>query len=591
MKDFMDFFNIGIYINNLLAASYLRSYLQRAGYSKVHLCLNESRFKSLLEKGNKSPHILFVDYEIMHKKGPSAFLSFLFKISPATHIVALVSPPFFKEAIRNLDHGLNDVLLFPDIYERGGSHGKEPEQETQKTQELQEVKEAQEAQEAQEEKSAENSQLDLKGLDRMILSKVDQYCQQCALQKEQQTYVEQLQKQSLDIAHSVAPMDSLLAFKQKLEKAKTPHQLIQTFLGHSFPECPDPDPGPDLVPSPPPVTSADEFASPTSMREGTQEAQELQEAQKVPGSQGGERQILFFHFLPSVYSFVLSHLFPLKEEDGKDWEDMSLGLEGEAFSLSSHEIRTLMQDPYQDQPLLPSLKKFLEKHFPGIGFATKPLTLYRGQLEGLFVQLGLESMPFTRDLFFLFRDQYELLHLRKKNLDLKLQDELTQLYTRDSFIKKIEEELSRARRITLSCSLVLFSIDQKKLITRELSQAYADFLLKCMGKIIKTSSRLTDILFRLGPVDFALLLPHTPQEGAALRAERLRCQLIQGVLGRQMQSLSLSFGVSEFPSCCHSGDVLVKMAQLALKEAQKKRDLKVCVAKAPKDFQPEFKPL
>ena len=583
MKDFMDFFNIGIYINNLLAASYLRSYLQRAGYSKVHLCLNESRFKSLLEKGNKSPHILFVDYEIMHKKGPSAFLSFLFKISPATHIVALVSPPFFKEAIRNLDHGLNDVLLFPDIYERGGGHGKEPEQETQETQELQEVKEAQEA---QEEKSAENSQLDLKGLDRMILSKVDQYCQQCALQKEQQTYVEQLQKQSLDIAHSVAPMDSLLAFKQKLEKAKTPHQLIQTFLGHSFSEFPDPDPGPDPVPSPPPVTSADESAS--SMREGAQEAQE---AQKVPESQGGERQILFFHFLPSVYSFVLSHLFPLKEEDGKDWEDMSLGLEGEAFSLSSHEIRTLMQDPYQDQPLLPSLEKFLEKHFPGRGFVTKPLTLYRGQLEGLFVQLGLESMPFTRDLFFLFRDQYELLHLRKKNLDLKLQDELTQLYTRDSFIKKIEEELSRARRITLSCSLVLFSIDQKKLITRELSQAYADFILKCMGKIIKTSSRLNDILFRLGPVDFALLLPHTPQEGAALRAERLRCQLIHGVLGRQMQSLSLSFGVSEFPSCCHSGDVLVKMAQLALKEAQKKGDIKVCIAKAPKDFQPEFKPL
>ena len=548
MKDLVQHFNIYIYINNLLAVSYLRSYLQRAGYPKVTPCLNENRFQSLLKA--TPPHILFVDYEILHKKDPRAFLSFLFKASPETHIVALASPPFYSESVKNLDHGLNDVLPF-SVFKENEQKMKEEEKGKKETQKEREEEE-------------EPTQLDLKGLDRMILSKIDQHCQQYTLQKEQQKYAKQLQKQNLQIAHSVAPQGSLWAFKQKLEKAPTQHQLLQVFLEHPYLEE-------TTVPTKGDSTDTD----PTSPEEGA-----TLQKEGTPHSS----PLLFFHFLPSVYSFVLSHLFPTQK--GKDSP-----LEGEAFSLSSNEIRNLMKKMHQGKLTLPSLEKFLATHFPGKNFALKFLTLHQGQLEGLFVQLEQTSMPFTKDLFFLFRDQYELLHLRKKILDLKVEDELTHLYTQDSFLKKVEEELSRARRIALPCSLVLFSIDQKELITQELPQAYTDFILKCMGKIIKTSSRLNDLLFRLGPVDFALLLPHTPQEGAALRAERLRCQLMHGILARQVQSLSLSFGVSEFPSCCHSGDVLIKMARLALKEAQKEEDPKVCVAKASKDFQPEFKPV
>ena len=198
-------------------------------------------------------------------------------------------------------------------------------------------------------------------------------------------------------------------------------------------------------------------------------------------------------------------------------------------------------------------------------------------------------MPFNKDSHLLFQDQYEILTLRKRLLDMEVKDQLTQLYNQSSFEKKLEEELSRARRITLPCSLVLFSIDQTELMTKELPQAYVDFILKCMGKIIQQSSRVNDLLFRIGIVDFALLLPHTPQDGAALRSERLRVQLMNGVLARQVQSLTLSFGISEFPSSCDSAQKWIKMAKLALIQAQKEKDIRVCIAQAPKNFQPEFK--
>ena len=198
IKESTNFFKICIYVKNLLIASYLRSYLQKSGYSKVTICLNKDRFQSTLDESH--PKLLLVDYEILHKEGTEKFLSFLCKKSPETYIIALTPFHFYSEAVKNLDYGLNDLLIFS-------------------TQEMI-TKEKLE-------------QVSLKGLDRLILSRVDQSCHQYYLQEQYQKYMVQLQEQSLEVAKISLPKKSLLSLKQKLKKAKTQYQLLQVFLEDS----------------------------------------------------------------------------------------------------------------------------------------------------------------------------------------------------------------------------------------------------------------------------------------------------------------------------------------------------------------------
>jgi diguanylate cyclase (GGDEF)-like protein len=81
---------------------------------------------------------------------------------------------------------------------------------------------------------------------------------------------------------------------------------------------------------------------------------------------------------------------------------------------------------------------------------------------------------------------------------------------------------------------------------------------------LKEEIRASDYAARLGGEEFAIVLPHTSKEAAAIMAERLR-KKIKDKLG-----ISVSIGIGEFPSDANTLRALLRKADQALYEAKRK---------------------
>ncbi|MEQ1879264.1 MAG: GGDEF domain-containing protein, partial [Bdellovibrionia bacterium] len=107
----------------------------------------------------------------------------------------------------------------------------------------------------------------------------------------------------------------------------------------------------------------------------------------------------------------------------------------------------------------------------------------------------------------------------------------------------------------------------------------------------KRTSRIVDIAGRIGPAEFAVILPHTDKKGAAIKAEKLR-KLVELTRFPQRetqpgQKFTVSIGVSEYPSLCHDGEALMQSADSAYFQVKNTTN-QVCLAAAPHAFKPDF---
>ena len=85
-----------------------------------------------------------------------------------------------------------------------------------------------------------------------------------------------------------------------------------------------------------------------------------------------------------------------------------------------------------------------------------------------------------------------------------------------------------------------------------------------------------------------IILPHASQKGALIRAERLHRQIetqAQKVFGL---SISMSSGISEYPSHCATAEDLDRAAAKALEFVIKQGGNKVCLYKPESNFKPDF---
>jgi diguanylate cyclase (GGDEF)-like protein len=106
------------------------------------------------------------------------------------------------------------------------------------------------------------------------------------------------------------------------------------------------------------------------------------------------------------------------------------------------------------------------------------------------------------------------------------EDPLTGLFNRRHFELCFEAELLRSLRGHHPLSLIVIDIDHFKRVNDTGGHPKGDFVLKTVAAAMKSHTRTTDTLGRLGGEEFAVLLPDTPLEGAAYVAESLR-QIIE----------------------------------------------------------------
>lgn len=288
---------------------------------------------------------------------------------------------------------------------------------------------------------------------------------------------------------------------------------------------------------------------------------------------------IFFKFLPSVRSFVATHAQGIPASD----------IQGVGVQLETGDTKDLTTQ--MAMGLLPA--RFNDMLVEAFHFSPpKALPLYAHHaLEGVFVYSGNISQAEASQLaeeFSLLSLCYSTFTLEKKVDALEVQDFVTELYNRNFYQKALGDEVSRARRLKQPISVVKIAMDDFYEIESSLGEAVRDELLKSVATIITKTSRTNDLTCRTSANEIAMILPHCSKKGAALRSERLR-RIIEGTsfMDNGMK-VSISLGVSEYPSLCDSAKTLDETSTKALLHITDKGGNKICLYKAPETHRPEF---
>lgn len=102
-------------------------------------------------------------------------------------------------------------------------------------------------------------------------------------------------------------------------------------------------------------------------------------------------------------------------------------------------------------------------------------------------------------------------------------DGLTGLYVRRYFDIRLQEEITRLRRVESDLALIVFDIDHFKKINDTYGHQQGDIILREIADIIKSAVRKdVDIPCRYGGEELVLILPGTDFEGAVVLGERIR---------------------------------------------------------------------
>jgi diguanylate cyclase (GGDEF)-like protein len=154
---------------------------------------------------------------------------------------------------------------------------------------------------------------------------------------------------------------------------------------------------------------------------------------------------------------------------------------------------------------------------------------------------------------------------------LSITDGLTGLYNTRYFYKTLDLEIARTNRYGNSFSLMLFDIDNFKLLNDTLGHQAGDKVLQELAKILQAISRETDTVVRYGGEEFIIILPNTPEEETIFLADRIRSTVQEfnfRINNTEKVKITLSGGIASYPK--NAGDVksLLNAADNALYAAK-----------------------
>jgi diguanylate cyclase (GGDEF)-like protein len=142
-------------------------------------------------------------------------------------------------------------------------------------------------------------------------------------------------------------------------------------------------------------------------------------------------------------------------------------------------------------------------------------------------------------------------------------DELTGLFNRRHFDESVKLEIDRHARYRSMLSLILLDLDFFKAYNDTQGHTAGDRVLELIGRLVNGSLRNTDLAFRYGGDEFAIILPQSATNDAFIVAERVR-----GRIGAEMSKrdikVSASLGLASWPSDGVTSDELVNAADRAL---------------------------
>ncbi|EPW3767055.1 diguanylate cyclase [Vibrio fluvialis] len=135
--------------------------------------------------------------------------------------------------------------------------------------------------------------------------------------------------------------------------------------------------------------------------------------------------------------------------------------------------------------------------------------------------------------------------VEKQLLTLATQDKLTGAYNRHKWEEQINMQLNLAQRGGYPFGLILLDVDYFKRVNDQFGHQVGDQLLKRMVSELQQRIRSTDMLFRLGGEEFAILLPMQDIESACKLAESLRSQM-ELLQVDNLPAFTISIGVTSY---------------------------------------------
>ncbi len=168
------------------------------------------------------------------------------------------------------------------------------------------------------------------------------------------------------------------------------------------------------------------------------------------------------------------------------------------------------------------------------------------------------------------RDLEEMNHkLAEANARLELlatTDPLTGLNNRLIFQHRLEDEFQRTGRYRVPLSLALLDVDHFKSFNDTFGHPAGDVVLVEVGRLLRHSARITDVVARFGGEEFAILLPNTPLEGAVHLGERFR-HVIESAVWKH-RPVTISVGIASVTPDMNQSGALVSAADAALYRAK-----------------------
>jgi diguanylate cyclase (GGDEF)-like protein len=299
--------------------------------------------------------------------------------------------------------------------------------------------------------------------------------------------------------------------------------------------------------------------------------------------EGLEARGVFLKYLPQIQTLVATHC---------------LGMEGE--KIKSIGIR-LIDDLDQSKKSISCLKE--NKSFTGLddlitsAFSVSKYHINSVQngedtFEGVFVFWASDQNYFLKTEFecrfqafslILEKFNYQRESIEKslekplekpleksisRSVKIGVRDASIQIVGSAEFNELIKENILKSKNSLKSkensVALVKFCLDQSNLIETEYGELVREAALKYIVALIKKTSRQNDILCRTALNEFSMILPFTDHREAMIRAEKLRRLLESTSMTSFAERLTLSLGISEYPSLTNRADQMVRGALQAM---------------------------
>jgi diguanylate cyclase (GGDEF)-like protein len=157
-------------------------------------------------------------------------------------------------------------------------------------------------------------------------------------------------------------------------------------------------------------------------------------------------------------------------------------------------------------------------------------------------------------------------------------DPLTGIRNHRYFSSRLDEEFNRARRHERPLTLMVYDIDNFKVINDSFGHQAGDQLLARSARLVSRQLRRDDVYARIGGDEFCVLCPETMRKQALQLAQRLRELVHQSRFTFRDWKLdvTISIGIAELAKDMTSPEQLLETADKALYQAKQNGKNSVC---------------